>query len=218
MSKAKLNFYIDTLFFVCLTLLISTGFLLRYTLPAGSGRISGGGQGRSAMNKTITLLWGLDKHQWGDIHFWIAVFLMLLLLAHLYLHWRWIVCMVKGQDCEASGFRALLGIAAAVGLLLTAFSPLMSTTVEMKRSEILEQTSPTATSLSEGIEEHEVSIRGNMTLIEIAELAEMPVEDLIRELGLPKDTPIASRIGRLRRQYSFTMSDVRRVIEENRHR
>ena len=38
--------------------MIATGYLLRFPLPPGS-------------NKTLSLL-GFTRHQWGDIHFWIA--------------------------------------------------------------------------------------------------------------------------------------------------
>jgi len=54
-----------------------TGLLLAFRLPPGSR----GGRGLSA--------WGLDRHEWGDIHLWIGYALLALIVVHLALHWRW---------------------------------------------------------------------------------------------------------------------------------
>ena len=45
--------------FAGFVLLITTGVLMRYVLPPGSGR-------RAA-------IWGLDRHGWGDLHFWFCL-------------------------------------------------------------------------------------------------------------------------------------------------
>ena len=49
MKRANLNFLIDTVAFVAFVLLISTGLLVHYVLPAGSGHFS--------------ILWGMDRHE-----------------------------------------------------------------------------------------------------------------------------------------------------------
>jgi hypothetical protein len=61
--------------------MLATGYVLRFPLPPGS-------------NKYLTL-WGLTRHQWGDIHFWISLGLLTILFLHLCLHWQWIVISVK---------------------------------------------------------------------------------------------------------------------------
>ena len=43
--------------------MVATGLILRFVLPAGSGR------------QALTL-WGWDRHDWGDTHFWLAVSLV----------------------------------------------------------------------------------------------------------------------------------------------
>jgi hypothetical protein len=48
------------------------------------------------------------------------------LALHLVLHWRWVVCMVKGQRSEASGIRVALGIIGLAGLLGLAAAPLLA--------------------------------------------------------------------------------------------
>ena len=81
MKRATLNLVIDFVSFAILASMIATGLLVRFVLPPGSR----GGRGLS--------LWNLDRHEWGDIHFWLAVSLIGILLVHLALHWSW-VCQV----------------------------------------------------------------------------------------------------------------------------
>ncbi len=57
--KATLNFIIDVIAFTGFLFLTTTGVLMRYLLPPGSGRFAS--------------LWGLNRHEWGTIHFWISV-------------------------------------------------------------------------------------------------------------------------------------------------
>jgi hypothetical protein len=80
MKRPVLNLIFDCLAFAGLIYLVSTGLIMRFVLPPGSG-----GARRGA---GITL-WGWTRHQWGEVHFWIAVGLMLVLAIHLILHWRW---------------------------------------------------------------------------------------------------------------------------------
>ncbi len=59
MKRPKLNFFIDIIAFIAFVLLTTTGILMRYILPPGSGK--------------HTLIWGMDRHEWGTIHFWISI-------------------------------------------------------------------------------------------------------------------------------------------------
>lgn len=57
--------------------LAGTGLLLAWRLPPGSR----GGRGLSALG------WG--RHDWGDLHTWLAYAFLALIVVHLALHWRW---------------------------------------------------------------------------------------------------------------------------------
>lgn len=59
MKRINLNFIIDVAAFVGFVMLTTTGVLMRYILPPGSGRYS--------------TIWSLDRHEWGGIHFWISI-------------------------------------------------------------------------------------------------------------------------------------------------
>jgi len=73
----KINFWLNVIIYVLLTCLLLTGLFLRYTMPPGSGE------------KGLEFL-GLGRHDWGAVHFWIAVALLVGVAFHLYLHWAWI--------------------------------------------------------------------------------------------------------------------------------
>lgn len=85
MNRTLVNIIIDLVATLLFLGMIATGYLLRFPLPPGS-------------NKTITL-WGLSRHQWGDIHFWISLGLLVVLVIHLALHWNWIVTVI-GKRCH----------------------------------------------------------------------------------------------------------------------
>ncbi|MBF0315897.1 MAG: DUF4405 domain-containing protein [Oligoflexia bacterium] len=76
------NFAVDAILLINLVLLAATGLLLHVTLPPGSGR--------------LTAL-GLTRHQWGDVHFYLAIVFLVITSLHLLLHWKWILCLLKDR-------------------------------------------------------------------------------------------------------------------------
>ena len=63
-----------------------SGFILWFALPRGTGRFGGGGGAE---------FWALSRHTWIDIHDWVAVAIMAVVIIHLALHWKWIVYTTK---------------------------------------------------------------------------------------------------------------------------
>jgi fucose 4-O-acetylase-like acetyltransferase len=112
MKRKNIHFIVDVLAFIAFTLMTSSGVLLRYMLPPGSGRFSS--------------LWGMNRHDWGDVHYWISIALFLLLTFHLLLNWQWIAGVMRGQKKQGSGYRAALGIVGLIALLLLALAPFFS--------------------------------------------------------------------------------------------
>lgn len=115
-NKNNLNFIIDILMFLALALIAGIGFLLKY-----SGMIIRdlSAQGISA---SITFL-GLKGRQWGQIHFWVSILFLLLMLIHIILHWDWIKCvygnMIKNRF--ASFIMALILIIVSITLFIFPF-------------------------------------------------------------------------------------------------
>ena len=85
MKKTKLNLVIDVLLLLCLAAIAGIGLLIKYVLVPGYLRWEIYGRNVSLF------LWGLDRHQWGTIHFIIGLIFISLLLLHIVLHWSIIV-------------------------------------------------------------------------------------------------------------------------------
>jgi hypothetical protein len=78
-----------------------SGFVLWLGFPAGgsgAGRGWAGGGGAGSLT-----FWGLTKHTWVDIHDWIAVAFIALVVLHVLLHWKWIIRVGKSVFKGASG-------------------------------------------------------------------------------------------------------------------
>ncbi|HEY97334.1 MAG TPA: DUF4405 domain-containing protein [Dehalococcoidia bacterium] len=70
---------------------IVSGFVLWLALGSGVGYQGGGGQGITDTGSFLS--W--TRHQWIDFHDWTAVALVVLVILHLVLHWKWIVYTTK---------------------------------------------------------------------------------------------------------------------------
>jgi len=84
-----LNFIIVLVALLNLLGLASTGFIMKYILPPGTGgcgRRLFGGLGR----EHIKQLWSMTRHEWGSIHFYLALSFVILMVVHIILHWAWI--------------------------------------------------------------------------------------------------------------------------------
>lgn len=68
--KGKINFIIDVIMFILMALLAGIGLLIKYILLSGENRWIKYGR-----NVDLSF-WGLDRHEWGTIHLWVAVALV----------------------------------------------------------------------------------------------------------------------------------------------
>ncbi len=112
MKRGTLISLIDVVAFIAFLFLTSSGILLRYLLPPGSGRWSE--------------LWGMSRHQWGEVHFWIAFVFFAVLAFHLLQHWRFVLGLFRGHLKEVTRLRAALGLLGLVAVILLAIAPLFS--------------------------------------------------------------------------------------------
>jgi hypothetical protein len=216
MDRSKMNVWVDALSFTASALLVSTGFLLRYLLPPGSGRVEGQGTGWRSLEKPVSLLWGFTRHQWGSFHFCVAVCLMAILSIHLFLHWRWIVAAATGRPRQESGLRAGLGLFGLAALIALSIAPFFSAIEKVRRADLKDTTpAPIAVSSEVGSREAE-SIRGSMTLREVERESGVPMTVLKKKLGLPASAEPDDRLGFWKRKVGFEMQDVRRIIDEQK--
>jgi len=120
MKRPTLNLIVDGLALTGFVFLAATGLIMHFVLPPGSGGGPGG-------HRVAITIWGLSRHQWGEIHFYIAVALLIVLSLHMFLHWRWVVSTVCGLKKETSGWRALLSVLALLALLSLLVAPFLAT-------------------------------------------------------------------------------------------
>lgn len=115
MKKTDVNFVVDFSALVGFLMLVSTGLLMYLVLPPRSGR---------------NMVWGLTRHEWGDIHFWVSMIFLGLIVVHTLLHWNWIKCMMKTRLLDKMGTtsKAML-VLFIILLLLMTLAPLLSPVV-----------------------------------------------------------------------------------------
>jgi uncharacterized iron-regulated membrane protein len=92
MRRATVNFILNVVSFLVLLGLSVSGIII--ALPHERGP-----------NEAKPL--GIGRREWGDIHLWLGIIFIVLMLVHLILHWGWVKCYVKSlfgyvekQQCE----------------------------------------------------------------------------------------------------------------------
>jgi len=214
MKRTSLNFLIDAIALVAFAVIVSTGFLLRYVLPSGSGQLEGSGTGWRAAQKAVSLLWGYTCHQWGEFHFWVSVVLVAVLALHVVLHWRWIISVVRGRrPREGSGARFALGVVGLVSLAILCVAPFFGEKQQVPRA-VLRPTEAGVPPTEAPAESPSHLIQGSMTLREVEQETGVPVSYLVEKLGLPPGTSPDEHLGRLRRTFGLQIEDVRRITAE----
>jgi hypothetical protein len=73
MSRTGFNALVDAVAYAGFTVLATTGIMLRYQMPPGSGGLHGMGNGVGGDSRPVTIVWGLSRHEWGSVHYWIAM-------------------------------------------------------------------------------------------------------------------------------------------------
>ncbi len=222
MRRTTLNFLVDTVALLFMAGMIATGLIVRYALPPGTG-------GRAS-------IWGMGRHDWGDLHFYVAIGLLVLLIVHLSLHWFW-TYVIANKLFASMGFphraetaganrpsgvrRAAIGcvtFAMLVGLIggfywLATQDMTTSEQGSIRRRAQAEGRSPgRAVPMRGENDTGNADIRGSMTIVEVADFSGVSVERLKSSLRLPADVPDDMRLGRIRREYGLSMSQIRDVV------
>lgn len=238
MKKSKINFIIDALMFFCMSMITGIGFLMYYVLISGREVWD-----KYGSNIELEFLW-MDRHTWGDIHLVFGFALLILLLLHIVLHWKMITGLYKSliSDPKKRRNTALIFIGICFILFIFPFlvKPQKGDFVGRGRRNVLEQTNfdnvqtssnvtqknieenkpNQAINLPENENEHNTpfEVRGFMTIYDVAQKYGIPSSYLKSKLRLPASISDNQKLGLLRRQYNFKMSDIEQFIAEYRRK
>jgi len=97
-NKARLNYWVDIVIAVGFLLSAVSGIIL-YAVPSGGYQ-----GGRNPYYGREILFLGHDA--WKDLHTWASFVMVAGVLAHLVLHWNWIVCMTRNMIRGVKASRA----------------------------------------------------------------------------------------------------------------
>jgi Domain of unknown function (DUF4405) len=86
LGKGAWKKVIDLALYLIACTLTGTGLLLAYRLPHGQGHA-----GRM-------LFLGYDRHEWGEIHTWLAYVAIFLAVVHLLLNWQWLLKVAASKQ------------------------------------------------------------------------------------------------------------------------
>ena len=219
-KRSNLNISIDVLMFLVMMPVVGIGFLIKYVLLNGVERNLVYG------NDVDLLFWGMDRHQWGSIHLYLGLVLIVLLVLHIIFHWKMMIAMFKGM-VKAPVWRVITAVALVLSVVFLAIAPLFvqpevraSVThhghspqqQHLERHEPIQAEEP---SVLPNEEHHEssIEINGRMTLNELSERYDVSAPVLCQAIGVPNDKANVT-LGRLKKQYAFDMDDLRIFIEE----
>jgi hypothetical protein len=92
MRRVTIHYSLFTIMFLLGLFQAVSGFIMWWALPCGGGGQGRGGGGGGGGGETF---WSLSRDTWADLHDWVAVALLVVVIVHIILHWKWIVRMTK---------------------------------------------------------------------------------------------------------------------------
>lgn len=224
MKKTNWQYLVDTILFLSIVGLVVIGFLLGFVIPKGP-----------AAGESAKYFLGLHRHQWGDMHLYLGVVFTAMTFLHLVLGWGWIkgkTRQIFGQKWKPVLIAAPVVALATLTLLWIYFleSPNIyenhgrqANTSAAHPAQLVDgEYPPGAERWERPAEEHarernaevqtDILITGQMSLYEVERQTGVSAQALARKLGIPSGVLLDERLGWLKRQYGFTMQQVREAV------
>jgi len=206
MKKSDWQYLVDSLLFICMFGISFIGILMAFFLPKGP----------SALESEKYFL-GLHRHQWGDIHLYLSLVFVLLVIIHLFLSWAWIKGKAKTLFNKGWGVIITLTVIGAclVLVLFWQFTPKHSQKYEdygVRKGRVSER----PLMLEELMDKDRgvVTLTGKLTLEEVEQITGISPEKIIDRLGLPSRTPHNETLGQLQKKYGFSMVEFREILTD----
>jgi len=217
MNRAKWNYLIDVFLFVLMASVVFIGILLGFVTAEGP-----------VADHTQKYFLGLHRHQWGDIHLWLSIALVVLVVIHVVLHWNWIKGCTKKFLRTTGSLLCILSLPVLVILAVWGLSE--KDAVEYQRFGVragpLHQPVDVITTAQDHVESRpeaaqpdiegdaprKVEVNGRMSLAEVERHTGVRARAIADAIGLPAGTPLGTNLGRLRREYGFAIEQVREAV------
>jgi hypothetical protein len=227
------------------------GFLMKYVLISGIERNTIYG------NNVDLEFFRLTRHQWGTIHLTLSIIFLVLLILHIILHWKIIICLFSSL-IPAVSIRFGIALFLALFCLIILISPFFIVPEKVlfqpqyrNRSSnspslinhkpeagknitlpVQKSGEPDKTVISTEDQERqavitepdhhdsdykEYEVYGYQTLLFVAQKYNVPVNKIAIDLNIPENLA-GERLSYLKKTYSFTMTDVRKSIANNKEK
>jgi len=206
MKKSDWKYFVDTLLFICIFGISFIGILMAFFLPKGPAAL-----------ESEKYFLGLHRHQWGDIHLYISLAFVCLVIIHLILAWSWI--KGKAKTLFKQGWHTVLTLTVLISCLVLVLFWAVTPKNSQKYADYGGRAggvSDKSVVLGELIDKDlgEVTITGKLTLEEIAYITGIPPEDIIDAIGLPSRTRHDETLGQLRKKHGVDMVEFREILTD----
>ena len=213
MKKSDWQYLIDSLLFICITGIVSIGFLMGLFIPTGP-----------SVSESSKYFLGLHRHDWGTIHFYLSIAFTGLVIIHLIFSWKWITA--KAKQIFKNSWSTLLTLtlitALATPFLIWSFWPKYSEVYADYNLGLRNKSAPTSLYREAAGNDQQVYlepdgdnyilITGQTTLSDMEKATGIPSTTIIEQLGLPKRIKPKETLGRLKKQYGLDLLDIRDII------
>jgi multisubunit Na+/H+ antiporter MnhB subunit len=201
MKKADWQYLVDSLMFICIAGIAMIGILLAFFIP----------QGPSSPESSKYFL-NLHRHQWGNIHLYLSISFVLLVIIHITLDWKWIKAR-SGQIFKRGWKMALLSTALASLLVLFFFWIFYPKEPRVYEEYGLHESSSGEAETFPGTHDQGIlTVTGQMSLSQIEKQTGVSAQKIIEKLDLPVNVSVHENLGRLRRRYGFSITEVRDIV------
>ena len=215
MKKTDWQYLVDTLLFLCIMGIAFIGILMGLVLPKGP-----------KAPESAKYFLGFHRHDWGNIHFYLSIAFIALVIIHLILSWKWI--KNKSKQVFKKGWGAALILTAIASILVLflfwALYPRVPGAYEDYGVRAGKKANQQQLS-KEGYPIHEerifyedgntyIVITGQTTIRQAEKATGIPAKKIAAELRLPLNVSMDETFGRLSKKYRFNLQEVRDVISD----
>ena len=188
MKKSDWQCIVGTFIFMCIMGMAIIGFLMGSVIS----------KDLRAPEGTRYFL-GLQHHYWGNIHFYRSIAFVVLSIIYLILSWSWIKDKIHQifHRGWAAIFVMIFVVTFSAFFIFWALSPKAPEAYEDYKAEVGSDV-----------------ITDQMTLLDVEKSTGIPAKKIADVLGLPSKISLNETLSQLRKQYPFTLQEVRNIVAE----